>query len=37
MPVVSSVMDGEILSEVEIEEAERWKGPLLVVEAVDDG
>lgn len=36
MPVVSAVMDREALSEIEIEEAERWECPLLVVEAVDD-
>lgn len=36
VPGVAAVEDGEGLGDVEVEEAERRKGPLLVVETVDD-
>lgn len=36
MPGIATVEDGERLRDVEIEEAERWQGPLLVVDAIDE-
>lgn len=37
MPVVAAVEDGDRLEDVEVEEVEGGEGPLLVVEAIDQG
>lgn len=36
MPRVAAVEDRERLGNVEVEEAERWESPLMVVEAIDE-
>lgn len=35
MPIVAAIEDGERLCNVKVEKSQRWEGPLLVVEAID--
>lgn len=37
MPGITTIEYREGLCDIEVQEAEGWKGPLLIVEAVDDG
>jgi len=36
MPGIATVEDGEGLRDVEVEEAEGWQCPLLVIDAIDE-
>lgn len=37
MPRVATIEDSKGLRDVKVEEAERWQGPLLIVDAIDEG